>query len=176
VLISAQRIEETVRDLAARITDEHPVDEPLVIVAVMKGAVIFLADLVRQLAMPLQIELVAACSYEGTRRGDLRMVDGVESLEVSGRHVLLLDCVLDTGRTLGALFDALQSRAPASLEVCVLLSKRRPREVPLTPRYVGICIPDVFVVGYGLDCGGLWRHLPYVAELPASGDEPGGAG
>ena len=152
------------RDYAAL---DHPDDEPLVVVAVMKGAVVFLADLVRNLRMPLEIELLQARSYDGKSRREVELLDDAAELDLRGRHVLLLDTVLDSGHTLSAVRSALLAGGPARLSTCVLLSKRRPRAVDIVPEYVGMEIPDVFVVGYGLDHDNRWRHLPYVAELGA---------
>lgn len=166
-LVSEGDIRKRVGDLAAAIARDHAGGEPLLIVAVMKGALVFLADLIRRLPMPLEIELVSARSYRGAhRQPQVEILDDVGSLQIAGRHVLLLDCVLDSGHTLTALREEITARGPAALKTCVLLSKVRPREVAIEPDYVGLEIPDVFVVGYGLDHGNRWRHLPYVAELP----------
>lgn len=176
-ILSEAEVRSTVRELAAAITQDHPHGEPLVVVAVLKGALVFLADLIRHLLMPLEIELVNARSYQGSRRQPVvEILDDVAELRLSGRHVLLLDCVLDSGHTLAALREAISAQSPASLKTCVLLRKERPgavlagkrdSSVPIEPEYVGVEIPDLFVVGYGLDHGNLWRHLPYIAELPA---------
>ena len=164
-IVSEDDIRARVSELAAAISRDHPDDEPLVVVAVMKGAVLFLADLVRNLRMPLEIELLKARSYDGERRREVQILDDAAELNLRGRNVLLLDTVLDSGHTLAAVRGALLAGGPARLATCVLLSKRRPREVDVQPEYVGMEIPDVFVVGYGLDHGNRWRHLPYVAEL-----------
>ncbi len=169
-VVSEDDIRARVASLAEAIARDHPDDEPLVVVAVMKGAVLFLADLVRRLSMPLEIELLRARSYDGVERREVQLLGDAAELDLSGRNVLLLDTVLDSGHTLGAVRSALLAGGPARLSTCVLLSKRRPREVDVRPEYVGMEIPDVFVVGYGLDHGNRWRHLPYVAELPAEED------
>jgi len=167
VVVSEAEVREMVARLSAEIARDHPDDEVLYVVAIMKGALMFLADLVRHLTMPIEIELVNARSYQGTQRqSEVEILDDVASLPIAGRHVLLLDCVLDSGETLAALRRQVSARAPASLKTCVLLSKARERTTDLRPEYVGRTIPDVFVVGYGLDCGNRWRHLPYVAQLP----------
>jgi len=164
-VVSEDDIRARVSELADAISRDHPDDEPLVVVAVMKGAVLFLADLVRHLRMPLEIELLQARSYDGATRREVQLLDDAAELDLRGRNVLLLDTVLDSGHTLGAVRAALLGGGPTRLSTCVLLSKRRPREVDVRPEYVGMEIPDVFVVGYGLDHGNRWRHLPYVAEL-----------
>ncbi len=166
-IVGEEDIRLRVAELADAISRDHPDDEPLVVVAVLKGAVLFLADLVRHLHMPLEIELLQARSYDGVHRREVQVLDDASGLDLRGRNVLLLDTVLDSGHTLGAVRGALLAGGPARLSTCVLLSKRRPREVDVRPEYVGMEIPDVFVVGYGLDHGNRWRHLPYVAELVA---------
>lgn len=164
-VVGEDEIRARVAELAAAISRDHPADEPLVVVAVMKGAIVFLADLVRRLQMPLEIELLRASSYDGDRRREVEILDDAARLDLRGRHVLLLDTVLDSGHTLSAVRSAVLAAGPARLSTCVLLSKRRPRAMPIEPEYVGMEIPDVFVVGYGLDYGNRWRHLPYVAEM-----------
>jgi hypoxanthine phosphoribosyltransferase len=167
-IVNEARIRSAVRRLAAAIERDYGPQEPLVVVAVLKGALVFLADLIRRLPMPVEVELVAARSYCGTRReARVELLDDVRRLDLRGKRVLLVDCVLDSGHTLRALQEAVEAEAPASLESCVLLRKARPGRPPVEPKYVGAEIPDVFVVGYGLDLGNRWRHLPYVAELPA---------
>lgn len=164
-IVGKEAIGARVAGLATLISRNHPDDEPLVVVAVMKGALVFLADLMRNLRMPLEIELLTARSYQGTRRREVQILDDAAELDLRGRQVLLVDTVLDSGHTLAAVRSALLAKEPARLSTCVLLSKRRERDVPIEPEYVGMEIPDVFVVGYGLDHDNRWRHLPYVAEL-----------
>jgi hypoxanthine phosphoribosyltransferase len=166
VLVGEAELGKRVAELAAAITRDHSEDDLLVVVAIMKGALVFLADLVRHLAMPLEIELVNARSYVGAdREPEVDIISDVAALPVAGRRVLLVDCILDSGHTLAALRRQIAARSPASLKTCVLLSKDRPRDVVIEPDYIGLEIPDVFVVGYGLDYRNRWRHLPYVAEL-----------
>jgi len=164
-IVGQEALRARVAALAAAINRDHPEGEQLVVVAIMKGAIVFLADLMRNLSMPLQIELLTARSYHGARRREVQVLDDAAELDLHGRRVLLVDTVLDSGHTLAAVRDILLKKEPASLATCVLLSKRRERDVPIEPEYVGMEIPDVFVVGYGLDHGNRWRHLPYVAEL-----------
>ena len=163
-VVRRQRIREAVQSLAASIVTDHPADATLVIVAVLKGAVVFLADLVRHLPIPVEIEFVRVRSYNGTCQEEVTVLDDLVVLPLYNRHVLLLDCVLDKGRTLAALQARILARGPGSLRTCVLLSKQREREMDVRVEYAGVEIPDVFVVGYGLDCDNRWRHLPYVAE------------
>jgi hypoxanthine phosphoribosyltransferase len=167
VLVSEDEIHRHVHRLARSIEQDHGHERPLLVIAVMKGAIVLLADLIRHLPMPLRIELVRARSYEGTNRsGPVEILDDLGALGIDGADVLVVDCVLDSGHTLGVLIEAVAAHNPGSLKCCVLLSKDRQRETSVTPDYVGCSIPDVFVVGYGLDCDNMWRHLPYVAVVP----------
>jgi hypoxanthine phosphoribosyltransferase len=127
----------------------------------------FLADLVRQLDLPLRIGLLQASSYRGKNTSPGQLQVGPELVpDVRNRHVLLLDDILDTGKTLSHLVGHLNNLGTSSVRVAVLLRKRGRQEVPLEPDYCGFDIPDVFVVGYGLDFNDEYRHLPYVAMLP----------
>jgi len=172
VLVSETDLARHVAELAAAVTRDFPAGEPLVVVSVMKGALVFLADLIRRLPMPIEVELVQARSYRGTERQNrVHVLDDLTALPVAGRHVLLLDCVLDSGHTLAALHGELAAMAPSSLRTCVLLRKTRTDAVGPRPDYVGLDIPDAFIVGYGLDHENRWRHLPYVAEL-IEGESP----
>jgi hypoxanthine phosphoribosyltransferase len=168
VLVSEEDIHRHVHRLAASIEQDHGHETPLLVIAVMKGAIVLLADLIRHLPMPLRIELVRARSYSGTRRcGNVEILDDLAPIGITGADVLVVDCVLDSGHTLGALMEAVAAHGPRTVRSCVLLSKDRRRERDVRPEYVGCSIPDVFVVGYGLDCDNMWRHLPYVAVVEA---------
>jgi hypoxanthine phosphoribosyltransferase len=163
VLIAADRIQARVAELARQVAADYG-ERPLTIVGVLTGSLIFLADLMRHLELPVRIGLIQASSYRGTATtpGELRV--GADLLPaVEGRHVLLLDDILDTGRTLNHLVRHFQSLEVASLRVAVLLRKIGRQQVPLNPDYVGFEIPDSFVVGYGLDYNDEYRHLPHVA-------------
>jgi hypoxanthine phosphoribosyltransferase len=169
ILIPAERIQERVAELAQQIAADFQDRRPLTIVGVLTGSLMFLADLVRRLDLPLRIGLIQASSYRGssTTPGPLHVHAELQP-DVSGRHVLLLDDILDTGRTLAQVTQHLQSLGPASVRVAVLLRKKGRQEVPLEPDYCGFEIPNAFVVGYGLDYNDEYRHLPYVAVLPGS--------
>ncbi len=166
VLISTERLQQRVGALARQIAADFR-DRPITIVGVLTGSIMFLADLVRHLDLPLRIDLVQASSYRGatTRPGELYISPDLVP-DVKGRHVLLLDDILDTGRTLSHLVKHLQGLGAASVRVAVLLRKQGRQEVHLEPDYCGFDIPDRFVVGYGLDYNDEYRHLPYVAVLP----------
>jgi hypoxanthine phosphoribosyltransferase len=169
VMITADEIAERVRQLAAQISRDYA-DTPPLIIGVLKGAWIFLADLVRQLTIPARCDFVRITSYgAGTETsGQPRLLlDVAES--VAGADVLVVDDILDTGLSAAWLLDHLQQKNPASLRLCVLLDKLDRRRVPLSGNYVGFSIPDRFVVGYGLDCGEQFRELPFIGHV--KGDE-----
>lgn len=165
VLISPERIREVVAGMARQIKAEYG-NQPVTIVGVLTGCLMFLADLVRHLDLPLRIALIQASSYRGTATsaGTLR-VHAEQLPDLRGRHVLLVDDILDTGHTLAHVVKEVQALGPASLRTAVLLHKRGRQEVELEPNYSGFDIPNVFVVGYGLDHNDEYRHLPYVAVL-----------
>lgn len=167
ILITAERIQQRLDELAAEIR-QHYREQPVTIVGVLTGCLMFLADLVRRLDMPVRLALIQASSYRGavTRPGELH-VQAELIPDLRGRHVLLLDDILDTGRTLAHLVGHLRGHEPASLRVGVLLRKEGRQEVPLEPDYCGFRIPDLFVIGYGLDFNDEYRHLPHVAVLAA---------
>ncbi|HKI30914.1 MAG TPA: hypoxanthine phosphoribosyltransferase [Gemmataceae bacterium] len=168
ILIPAERIRDRVAELARQVADDYRTRRPVTIVGVLTGSVMFLADLVRHLDMPLRIGLIQASSYRGaaTDPGELRVEPDLLP-DVRGRHVLLLDDILDTGRTLSGLVRHINSLGCASLRVGVLLRKQGRQQVPFELDYCGFDIPDAFVVGYGLDYNDEHRHLPYIAVLPA---------
>ena len=163
VLIGSDEIARRVRELAGEVARDYQ-GRPVTIIGVLTGCLIFLADLVRRLDLPLRIHLVQASSYRGetTAPGQLHLrLDTLPPL--AGQHILLVDDILDTGQTLSRLVDQLKGMAPASIQVGVLVRKRGRQMVPLEPDYCGFDIPDAFVVGYGLDYNDDYRHLPHVA-------------
>ncbi len=166
ILLPADRIQARVEELAKQIgTDSR--EQPLTIVGVLTGCLMFLADLVRRLDQPLRIALIQASSYRGatTVAGEL-VIDPKLLPDIRGRHILLLDDILDTGHTLSRLVEHLKSLGPASIKTAVLVRKKGRQTVPFEPDYCGFEIPDVFVVGYGLDYNDDYRNLPYVGVLP----------
>lgn len=165
ILIPAERIQERIGELARQIAADYQ-GRTVTIVGVLTGSLIFLADLVRRLDLSLRIGLIQASSYRGatTLPGQLH-VDPELLPDVRGRHVLLLDDILDTGQTLSHLKAHLHGLEVASLRVVVLLRKTGRQTVPVEPDYYGFDIPDQFVVGYGLDYNDEYRHLPYIAIL-----------
>ncbi len=166
ILIPADRIQMRVGELARQIAKDYE-NRPITIVGVLTGSLIFLADLIRHLNLPLRIGLIQASSYRGavTRPGELHIQPELVP-DVKDRHILLLDDILDTGQTLGYLVNHLRTLGAASIRVAVLLRKRGRQKVAIEPDYCGFDIPDAFVVGYGLDYNDEYRHLPYVAVLP----------
>ena len=170
VLLSEAEIQARVAALAADIRREYA-GRPFTVVGVLTGSLIFLADLVRKIELPLQIGLVAASSYRGTATtaGTLVIQDALLP-DVRGRHLLLLDDILDTGQTISSLVrHLLADRGAESVRTCVLLRKIGRQTVPFEPDYVGFPIPDRFVVGYGLDFNDDYRHLPFIGVLPEGG-------
>jgi hypoxanthine phosphoribosyltransferase len=164
-LLTEEEIRRGVTRLARELNQEYR-DQPLTIVGILTGCVIFVADLARQLEMPLQIGFIQASSYRGetTTRGDLKL--NFEMLPgVRDRHVLLVDDIFDTGHTLKEVIAQLRQFEPRSVRSAVLLRKAERREVDLRPDHVVFDIPDEFVVGYGLDYNDHYRNLPYLAVV-----------
>jgi hypoxanthine phosphoribosyltransferase len=166
ILLTADQIQTRVGELARQIAADYQ-GRPVTIVGVLTGSLMFLADLVRHLDLPLRIDLIQASSYRGaaTIPGQLKIQPDLVP-DVRGRDVLLLDDILDTGQTLSYLVKHLHGLSTASLRVAVLLRKVGRQLVPLEPDYCGFEIPDAFVVGYGLDYNDEYRNLPYIAVLP----------
>lgn len=166
VLLTAEEIAEVVARLGQEISRDYTGKNPILI-NLLKGGVVFLADLIRKLTIPHHIDFLRVSSYEdGTRSsGVVRIVDDLK-VNIAGRDVLIVEDVLDTGMTLSYILNILEIRSPCSLEVCSLLRKQSARvgeEVPI--RYLGKEIPNTFVVGYGLDYNEKYRNLPYIAKL-----------
>ena len=165
-LITAEQIQRRVTELALEIGPQYR-DRPLTIVGVLTGSLMFVADLVRRLEIPLRIGWIQASSYRGktTTSGELKL--GAERLsDVRGRHVLLLDDILDTGQTLSYLVQHMHDQGALSVKVGVLLRKEGRQVHAVGVDFVGFDIPDAFVVGYGLDYNDEHRQLPYIAALP----------
>ena len=167
-LIAQEDLERRVSELAARIEADYADVDELVLVGVLKGSFVFLADLARRLRIRHRVEFIAVSSYgdrESEESGSVRMLMDVRH-PLGGQHVLVVEDIVDTGHTVAYLHRLLGARRPASLKTCTLLHKpdRTEAEVPLD--YVGFTIPDVWVVGYGLDYAERHRTLPYVASLP----------
>lgn len=163
--------EKEIQDAVARVAEALNADyrdEHVLVIGVATGAIVFLSDLMRQLQMPVHLELVRAKSYRGsaTRPGELDIdLWGLEEGDIRGRRVLLVDDIFDTGRTLETLSQRLQAHGARDVKTVVFLEKPDRREAEMLPDYVGLRIPDRFVVGYGLDYDGRMRNLPYIAAI-----------
>ncbi len=162
-LITAEEIQNKVQELAAEISADYA-QTPLHLVGVLKGSFIFLADLARALSIPCSIYFVHASSY-GDRQSSSGIVKIQHSLNMSNKHVLVIEDILDTGLTLSTIMEELNKQQPASLKVCAFLNKPERRKADIDGDYIGFTIPNEFVVGYGLDYGELYRNLPYIARL-----------
>ena len=165
ILITSEEITERVRELGAEIGRDYDGVE-LLLVGVLKGAVVFLADLMRAIPIPVACDFMGVSSYGvGKSSSGVVKITADLSQSIEGCHVLLVEDIIDTGRTIRYLKRNLETRRPASLKICTLLDKLDRREVEVRLDYVGFRIPDEFVVGYGLDAAGLYRNLPYIAAL-----------
>ena len=165
ILIDERALQARIAELRAAVSEDYRgVD--LLLVGVLKGAVFFMADLMRQIDLPCEVDFMAISSY-GTATGSSGVVRILKDLDIpiEGRDVLIVEDIIDSGLTLSYLRRTLEARGPASLEVCALLTKPARREIDVHVRYVGFEIPDRFVIGYGLDFAERYRNLPYVAVL-----------
>jgi hypoxanthine phosphoribosyltransferase len=165
ILVQPDDLRRRVKELAQEISHDYD-DRDLVLVCVLRGAVFFLADLMRELDVHCELDFMAVASY-GSSTDSSGVVRILKDLDVSieGRHVLIVEDIVDSGLTLQYLLRNLGAREPASLEVCALLTKPERRKVDLPTRYVGFEIPNRFAIGYGLDYEERFRNLPYVAAL-----------
>lgn len=166
VVYSADAIAERVREMGESITRFYAERDGLLVLGLLKGSFIFLGDLVRQIRHPLQVDFVVASSYgAGTESsGEVKLLYD-PAAPMNGRHVLLVEDIVDSGTTLRRLIGALSERGLASLEICALLHKGLADDLPLEPRWVGFDAPSDFLVGYGLDHAEDFRHLPFIASL-----------
>lgn len=165
VLISAEQIRQRIRELAAQIDRDYADASDLLLVGVLKGAFIFMADLARELTVPHSVDFMAVSSYGmSATSGAVRIVLDLRA-PIEGRHVLLVEDIVDSGHTLHYLQQVLASRGPASLRTCALSHKQRSEAAAVPVDYLGFTIPDVWVVGYGLDYADTHRTLPYIGAL-----------
>lgn len=157
-------ISKRVRELGEMITKDLK-GEPVVIVGVLKGAFMFTADLVRAIKSPVVVDFIGCASYSGTKStGTVRITHDL-STEIAGKNVILVEDIIDTGRTLDYLIRILKERSPKSLRLCTLLDKPEAREVPVKVDYYGFSISKEFVIGYGLDLDQRYRELPFIAQV-----------
>ncbi len=165
VLITAEEIDARIAELGAQISVDYADKYPL-LVGVLRGVFIFMADLVRAVTIPIGVDFIGITSYDSTSRtrGVVRFTKDLE-LSIDGRHVLFVEDVIDTGLSLRYILRTLKTREPASLRICTLFDKPRTRLFDLDTAYTGFMLPDQFVVGYGLDYDEQYRHLPFVGLL-----------
>ena len=164
IVVDEATLQARVAELGAEITRDYA-DRPPLLVGVLKGAMVFMSDLARQIDLPLEVDYMAVSSYGSSTKtsGVVRFQKDLDA-DIAGRHVLVVEDVVDSGLTLRWLRQNLESRAPASLEVCALLVKELARDTDVDLRYEGFRIPDRFVIGYGLDVAERYRNLPFIAE------------
>jgi hypoxanthine phosphoribosyltransferase len=165
VLIDAQTLSGRIAELGAEVSADYE-GRDLLLIGVLKGAVFFMADLMRRLTIPCEVDFMAISSYGASTdsSGVVRILKDLD-INIEGRDVLVVEDIIDSGLTLSYLMRNLESREPATLEVCALLTKPGRREIDVPVRYIGFEIPNRFVIGYGLDFGERYRNLPYVAVL-----------
>lgn len=163
ILLSESQLQQGVEQLADAVNQTYG-DRPLTVIGVLTGSIVLLADVIRKLKMPLRVGVVQTSSYEGTERGRLT-INSSMMLDITGRDVLLVDDIFDTGHTLTEVMGLMRDLNPTSLRSAVLLNKTGKQEVDWRPDFVAFDIPDEFVVGYGLDYNDQYRNLPYLACL-----------
>src|SRR3954469_4646238 len=165
ILVQADDLQHRVRELGAEISRDYA-GRDLLLIGVLKGAVFFLSDLMRQIEIPCEVDFMAVASYASATEssGVVRILKDLDT-PIEGRNILIVEDIVDSGLTLQYLLRTLEARGPASLEVCALLTKPSRRTVDLPVRYTGFEIPDKFAIGYGLDYAERYRNLPYVAAL-----------
>ena len=166
VLVSEEQIKARIQEMGEEISREYAGKDPVVL-GVLKGVVVFYADMVRHITVPCQMDFMCLSSYQGTKSTGNMIVKQDMSVDVSGRHVLILEDIYDTGGSLNYTYHHLMSKNPASVKICTLLDKpeRRRPGITLQPDWVGFTIPNEFEVGYGLDFNEHYRNLPYVGVL-----------
>lgn len=165
IVYTADEIAGQVRRMGRQITDYYPDGEDLLVLGLLKGSFVFLGDLVRRVSRPLHVDFLVASSYAGTEStGEVDLLYDPKA-PIGGRHVVLVEDIVDTGTTLNQSGDALLERDPASLEVCTLLHKHEAGDLRYEPRWIGFDAPSEFLVGYGLDHAEDFRHLPFIASI-----------
>jgi hypoxanthine phosphoribosyltransferase len=164
IVVDEPELQQRIRELGKEISSDYAANPPL-LVGVLKGAFMFMSDLARAVDLPVEFDFMAVSSYGSATRtsGVVRIMKDLD-LDLTDRHVLIVEDIVDSGLTLAYLRKNLKARGPASLEVCALLVKEGLQKVDLNLRYVGFSIPARFVIGYGLDVGEQYRNLPYIAE------------
>ncbi len=168
VLLTEQMLKDKVAELGAQITRDYA-DKEIFAIGILRGAVVFMADLIRAIERPVQIDFMAVSSYgmQADSSGIVRILKDLDS-SITGKHVLIIEDIIDSGQTLSYLIKNLSERKPASIRLCTLMNKPERRKVDLPVKYVGFEIPNEFVVGYGLDYAEKYRNLPYLGILKRS--------
>jgi hypoxanthine phosphoribosyltransferase len=167
ILISEENLQKRIAELGAQISEDYSGKGPLILVCILRGGVLFLTDLIRKITIPHAIEFMGVSSYgiggrESSGRVRLTLDLGVD---IANKNVLLIEDIIDSGRTINAVMDLLATRGPASLNVCTLLDKAERREVDVPLKYIGFSIPNKFVFGYGLDIDDYYRNLPFIGVV-----------
>ena len=164
LLFSQDRIEKKTREIGQRLADDYNGKTPLFL-GVLKGCFIFMADLVRQVKIPLEVDFISAHSYGDDMNPGRLILSGGPNISLKGRHVLLVEAVVDTGRTVTQLIEMIKSMEPASIEIVTLLDKTGRRESSLDIKYAGFRVTNDFVIGYGLDHGQFYRNLSFIGKV-----------
>ena len=164
ILADEEELKNICQDLGARISEDYK-DKNIIIVSVLKGAFVFCADIFRNISIPCAIDFMAISSYgSGTTPGAVSLIKDL-GVDISGMDVLIVEDILDSGKSLAYTIELLKARKPKSIKICTLLDKPERRQAPITADYIGKVIPDEFVVGYGLDYNEKYRNLPYIGVL-----------
>lgn len=165
VLIDEETLMNRVKELGEQITEDY-LGKDLIVICILKGAILFTSDLVKEIKLPMAIDFMAVSSYGTSTKssGVVRILKDLD-IEIEGKHVLIVEDIVDTGLTLNYLVENLQTRKPASIKICCCLDKPERRQAPVKVNYVGFNIPDEFVIGYGLDYAEEFRNLPFIGVL-----------
>ena len=165
ILITSEEIGARVRELGQQITNDYA-GQDILMIGVLRGAVVFMSDLARAIKRPIDIDFMAISSYglSTNSSGVVRILKDLDEV-VQGRHLLIIEDIIDSGYTLSKVVEILQTRTPNSIQICTLISKPSRRVIDIPVKYVGFEIPDKFIVGYGLDYAQKYRHLPYIGHV-----------
>ena len=165
-LYSADNIKNRIKEISSEIENEYKTNDELVIVCLLKGGFTFTADLIRELSMDVRVEFMCVSSYgnELKSSGVINIKQDISS-DISGKNIIIIDDIVDTGRTLFEIRNYLSKKNPNSIKTCCLLDKKEKREFDINIDYYGFVCPDVFVVGYGMDASGMYRNLPYIGQV-----------
>lgn len=165
VIFSQENLQQIVDDLGKKITNDYQ-GKDVMLLGVLKGSVVFMADLMRAINLPLRLEFMSVSSYGTgvTSTGVVRVINDI-TVDIKGYHVIIVEDILDSGRTLSHLINHLSAKGPESIEICTLFDKPERREADVYAKYIGAKVPDAFIVGYGLDYSEVYRNLPYIGVL-----------